>query len=123
VRVLVATDVASRGLDIDSLPYVVNFELPNVAEDYVHRIGRTGRAGNEGRAVSLICDDEFHLLRKIERLLKQSIDQDVVPGYEPSFNMAAHQSREQKPAKPRRRNNNRRSNRQQRDNRVTSKVS
>jgi ATP-dependent RNA helicase RhlE len=123
VRVLVATDVASRGLDIDSLPYVVNYELPHAAEDYVHRIGRTGRAGNEGRAVSLICDDEFHLLRKIERLLKQSIDQDVVPGYEPSFNMAAHQSREQKPAKPRRRNNNRHSNRQQRDNRVTSKVS
>ncbi|WP_198805701.1 DEAD/DEAH box helicase [Leptolyngbya sp. BL0902] len=89
VRVLVATDVASRGIDIDQLPYVVNFELPNVAEDYVHRIGRTGRAGNEGRAVSLISDDELHLLSKIERMLKQPIDRDVVPGYEPSFDIKA----------------------------------
>ncbi len=85
VRVLVATDVASRGIDIDQLPYVVNFELPNVPEDYVHRIGRTGRAGNEGRAVSLISDDELPLLVNIERLLKQSLTQDVVAGYEPSF--------------------------------------
>ncbi|HIK45236.1 MAG TPA: DEAD/DEAH box helicase [Leptolyngbyaceae cyanobacterium M65_K2018_010] len=85
VRVLVATDVASRGIDIDQLPYVVNFELPNVAEDYVHRIGRTGRAGHEGRAISLISDDELHLLGKIERLLKQPLDRDIVPGYEPSF--------------------------------------
>lgn len=89
VRVLVATDVASRGIDIDQLPYVVNFELPNVAEDYVHRIGRTGRAGNEGRAVSLISDDELHLLSKIERMLKQSLDRDIVPGYEPSFDLKA----------------------------------
>jgi ATP-dependent RNA helicase RhlE len=107
VRVLVATDVASRGLDIDSLPYVVNYELPNAAEDYVHRIGRTGRAGNEGRAVSLICDEEYHLLRKIERLLKQPLEQDVVPGYEPSFNLQASRHSEQKPGKPRRRSNNR----------------
>ncbi|PZV08115.1 MAG: ATP-dependent RNA helicase RhlE [Leptolyngbya sp.] len=85
VRVLVATDVASRGIDIDQLPYVVNFELPNVPEDYVHRIGRTGRAGNEGRAVSLISDDELPLLISIERMLKQQITQDVVAGYEPSF--------------------------------------
>jgi ATP-dependent RNA helicase RhlE len=89
VRVLVATDVASRGIDIDQLPYVVNFELPNVAEDYVHRIGRTGRAGNEGRAVSLISDDELHLLSKIERMLKQPLDRDIVPGYEPSFDIKA----------------------------------
>ena len=85
VRVLVATDVASRGIDIDQLPYVVNFELPNVPEDYVHRIGRTGRAGNEGRAISLISDDELPLLVSIERLLKKSLTQDIVPGYEPSF--------------------------------------
>ena len=87
VRVLVATDVASRGLDIDQLPYVVNFDLPNVAEDYVHRIGRTGRAGNEGRAVSLICGDEIHLLKKIEQMLDCPISQDIVPGYEPSFSI------------------------------------
>jgi ATP-dependent RNA helicase RhlE len=68
-RVLVATDIAARGLDIDGLPHVVNFELPNVAEDYVHRIGRTGRAGASGEAVSLVCPDERSLLRAIERLL------------------------------------------------------
>ncbi|MEB3356872.1 MAG: DEAD/DEAH box helicase [Synechococcales bacterium] len=84
VRVLVATDVASRGLDIDQLPYVVNFDLPQVPEDYVHRIGRTGRAGNEGRAVSLVCDEEYPLLRDIEQLLNQTLTQSVVPGYEPT---------------------------------------
>ncbi|MEL6855084.1 MAG: DEAD/DEAH box helicase [Cyanobacteria bacterium J06607_13] len=83
VRVLVATDIAARGLDIDLLPHVVNFELPNVAEDYVHRIGRTGRAGNEGQAVSLVCVDEKALLRGIERLLKREIPKEVIPGYEP----------------------------------------
>ncbi|RZM82250.1 DEAD/DEAH box helicase [Leptolyngbya iicbica] len=83
VRVLVATDVAARGLDIDELPHVVNFDLPNVAEDYVHRIGRTGRAGNEGDAVSLVCVDEHYLLRNIERLLKRDIPSTIVPGYEP----------------------------------------
>ncbi|PSN16786.1 ATP-dependent RNA helicase RhlE [filamentous cyanobacterium CCT1] len=104
VRVLVATDVASRGIDIDQLPYVVNFELPNVPEDYVHRIGRTGRAGNEGRAVSLISDDELPLLMGIERLLKQSITQDVVPGYEPSFSSDTTTVRAAgAPGKPRRR--------------------
>jgi ATP-dependent RNA helicase RhlE len=103
VRVLVATDVASRGLDIDQLPYVVNFELPNVAEDYVHRIGRTGRAGNEGRAVSLICDDEVHLLRKIERMLDQPLSHDVIPGYEPSFSIKTKKQAQRKPPKPRRR--------------------
>ena len=104
VRVLVATDVASRGIDIDQLPYVVNFELPNVPEDYVHRIGRTGRAGNEGRAVSLISDDELPLLMGIERLLKQAITQDVVPGYEPSFSSDTTTVRAAgAPSKPRRR--------------------
>ncbi|MGD1860140.1 MAG: DEAD/DEAH box helicase [Leptolyngbyaceae cyanobacterium] len=83
VRVLVATDVAARGLDIDELPHVVNFDLPNVAEDYVHRIGRTGRAGNEGDAVSLVCVDEHYLLNNIERLLKRNIPSAVIPGYEP----------------------------------------
>jgi ATP-dependent RNA helicase RhlE len=84
VRVLVATDVASRGLDIDQLPHVVNFELPNVPEDYVHRIGRTGRAGNVGRAVSLVCSDEYPFLKDIERLLNQTLASYVVPGYEPT---------------------------------------
>ena len=83
VRVLVATDIAARGLDIDALPHVVNYELPNVAGDYVHRIGRTARAGRDGHAVSLVCIDERQLLVDIERLLGMEIQQAVVPGYEP----------------------------------------
>ncbi len=83
VRILVATDIAARGLDIDRLPHVVNFELPNVPEDYVHRIGRTARAGQDGHAVSLVCVDEHKLLRDIERLLGCDIDQEIIPGYEP----------------------------------------
>lgn len=83
VRVLVATDIAARGLDIDQLPHVVNFELPNVPEDYVHRIGRTGRAGNEGEAVSLVCVDEIKLLRDIERLLKSEVPKVSIEGFEP----------------------------------------
>ncbi len=83
VRVMVATDIAARGLDIDSLPYVVNYELPHVPEDYVHRIGRTARAGRAGHAVSLVCIDEEKLLKEIERLLKGGIEKVVVPGYEP----------------------------------------
>ena len=82
VRVLVATDLAARGLDIDRLPHVVNYELPNVPEDYVHRIGRTARAGNEGSAVSLVCVDELKLLRDIENLLGTKIEKEFVPGYE-----------------------------------------
>jgi ATP-dependent RNA helicase RhlE len=83
VRVLVATDIAARGLDIDQLPHVVNFELPNVPEDYVHRIGRTGRAGNEGEAMSLVCVDEHKLLRDIDRLLKSEIPKVAIDGFEP----------------------------------------
>ncbi len=83
IRVLVATDIAARGLDIDQLPHVVNFELPNVAEDYVHRIGRTGRAGNEGEAMSLVCVDELKLLKDIERLIKKDIPSVTFEGYEP----------------------------------------
>ncbi|WP_029770417.1 DEAD/DEAH box helicase [Pseudogulbenkiania sp. MAI-1] len=82
LQVLVATDIAARGLDIDQLPHVVNFELPNVPEDYVHRIGRTGRAGNEGEAVSLVCVDEFKFLKDIEKLIKMSIPQFTIPGFE-----------------------------------------
>ncbi len=83
VRILVATDIAARGLDIDKLPHVVNFELPHVPEDYVHRIGRTARAGQDGHAVSLVCVDEEKLLRDIERMLKFQIDKQIVPGFEP----------------------------------------
>ncbi len=86
VRVLVATDVAARGLDIEQLPHVVNFEAPNVPEDYVHRIGRTGRAGYTGEATSLICVDEHKLLREIEKLLGYDIPQVVIAGYEPDRN-------------------------------------
>jgi ATP-dependent RNA helicase RhlE len=82
VAVLVATEVASRGLDIDGLPHVVNFELPTVPQDYVHRIGRTGRAGMEGDAVSLVCIDEDNLLRDVETLLRQPIRREVIPGFE-----------------------------------------
>ena len=81
--VLVATDIAARGIDIDQLPHVVNFEMPNVPEDYVHRIGRTGRAGAQGEAISLVCVDEEIFLKDIERLIKRSIPREVVPGFEP----------------------------------------
>lgn len=82
-RILVATDVAARGLDIEKLPMVINFELPMVAEDYVHRIGRTGRAGEEGAAVSFVSACEHKLMRDIERLLKLTIEFDVADGFEP----------------------------------------
>ena len=84
LQVLVATDIAARGLDIDQLPHVVNFELPNVPEDYIHRIGRTGRAGKGGEALSLVCVDEQELLRNIERLLNRKIQSEAIPGYEPN---------------------------------------
>jgi len=83
INVLVATDIAARGIDIDDLPHVVNFELPSVPEDYVHRIGRTGRAGASGEATSLVCIDEHKLLRDIERVLKREIEKRVLPGFEP----------------------------------------
>ncbi len=88
VRVLVATDIAARGLDIDHLPHVVNYELPNVPEDYVHRIGRTGRAGNNGEAISLVCCDEHKLLRDVELVLKHKITTVHLPGFEPDPSIA-----------------------------------
>jgi ATP-dependent RNA helicase RhlE len=83
LQVLVATDIAARGIDIDQLPHVVNYDLPNVPEDYVHRIGRTGRAGATGEAVSLVCVDENDMLKDIEKLIKQTLPREVIPGFEP----------------------------------------
>lgn len=87
--VLVATDIASRGIDIDQLPHVVNYDLPHVPEDYVHRIGRTGRAGANGEAISLVCVDEHDMLKDIEKLIKRSLVQEVVAGFEPDPNARA----------------------------------
>ena len=86
VKVLVATDIAARGLDIPLLPHVVNFELPNISEDYVHRIGRTGRAGADGQALSLVSADETTFLRDIEKLIGQKIEVEIVEGFEPDPN-------------------------------------
>ncbi len=104
IQVLVATDIAARGLDIKQLPHVVNFELPNVAEDYVHRIGRTGRAGEEGEAMSLVCIDELKQLKDIEKLIKRKIPQQTVPGFEPDPSIKAE------PTKSNRHSNQRRNN-------------
>ncbi len=83
VRVLVATDLAARGLDIEELPHVVNYDMPQVAEDYVHRIGRTGRAGSTGEAISLVSPEEQPLLLEIEKLLRRALEQTVIAGFEP----------------------------------------
>ena len=84
-RIMVATDVAARGLDIQKLPYVINFELPMVAEDYVHRIGRTGRAGEKGDAISFVCATEHQLMRDIQHLLKVEVEFEVADGFEPEI--------------------------------------
>src|SRR4029079_15069381 len=89
VEVMVATDIAARGIDIDQLPHVVNYDLPNVPEDYVHRIGRTGRAGADGEAISLVCVDEHEFLRDIEKLIRLSIPRAVIAGFEPDPNAVA----------------------------------
>ncbi|SMF55192.1 ATP-dependent RNA helicase RhlE [Alteromonadaceae bacterium Bs31] len=105
IRVLVATDIAARGLDIDQLPQVVNFDLPNVPEDYVHRIGRTGRAGSSGQAVSLVSADEFKQLSDIERLTKKLLRREYADGFEPvhelpESNLNTRPPRPKKPKKP-----------------------
>ncbi len=89
IRVLVATDIAARGIDIDQLPHVVNYELPNVPEDYVHRIGRTGRAGQSGEAVSLVCVDEHKLLKDIEKFIKSDIEKVDIEAFRPDPNIKA----------------------------------
>jgi len=101
-RVLVATDIAARGIDIDQLPQVVNFDLPNVAEDYVHRIGRTGRAGATGQAVSLVSHDEFKELSAIERLIGRVLEREYIVGFEPLNNLPESRldTRPIKPSRP-----------------------
>lgn len=111
LRVLVATDIAARGIDIDELPHVINFELPQVAEDYVHRIGRTGRAGSEGEAASLVCVDEHKLLRDIEKLTKNEIPREVIPGFEPDPNIKPEPIQKPRTGRPQ---NSRRAPRQKR---------
>jgi ATP-dependent RNA helicase RhlE len=101
IQVLVATDIAARGLDIDQLPHVINFDLPNVPEDYVHRIGRTGRAGASGEAISLVCADEIKQLVDIERLIGKHIERDYIGGFEPVHELPAS-PKVLKPVKPRR---------------------
>ncbi len=108
VSVLVATDIAARGIDIEQLPNVVNFELPNISEDYVHRIGRTGRAGNGGIASSLVCVDELEYLRGIEKLTKQKINKVTVKGFEPDMSIKPE------PINTGRRNNKQKNRRTQR---------
>ncbi len=102
VKILVATDVAARGLDIEQLPQVINFDLPTVAEDYVHRIGRTGRAGATGEAISLVSADEFNELKAIERLIKKVLPRKLIDGFEPNHNVPESRldNRPLKPKKP-----------------------
>lgn len=100
IRVLVATDIAARGLDIDQLPHVVNFELPNVAEDYVHRIGRTGRAGRSGEAVSLVSPDEEKLLKAIERMTRQKFEEGDLQGFVPPAQAELNSDRPERGARP-----------------------
>lgn len=104
VLVLVATDVAARGLDIDDLPHVINFELPHTPEDYIHRIGRTGRAGRQGTAISLVSADEVQYLVDIEKLIKLQVEQLVVPGFEPEsdyeYPPSGRRSRHRRPTAP-----------------------
>jgi len=112
VRVLVATDIAARGIDIDHLPHVVNFDLPQVAEDYVHRIGRTGRAGASGEAISLVSHDEYKLLVEIERLIKKEVPRKHLDGYQPLNDLPASKggsgnARPNKPRKPKKIHNQR----------------
>ncbi|WP_344926079.1 DEAD/DEAH box helicase [Aquimarina addita] len=111
IRVLVATDIAARGLDIPLLPHVINYELPNISEDYVHRIGRTGRAGASGEAISLVSDEEVDYVIGIEKLLGMTLPKDSIEGYEPSFTFDNSRGASKKKAKSRGNSNSNRNNR------------
>ena len=100
ITALVATDIAARGIDIDQLPHVVNYDLPNVPEDYVHRVGRTGRAGSNGVAISLVCIDELALLKDIEKLTKQTIPQEIIKGFEVDPSIGAQPIKATRQARP-----------------------
>jgi len=102
IQILVATDIAARGLDIDQLPQVVNFDLPNVAEDYIHRIGRTGRAGATGQAVSLVSADEFKQLSDIENLIQELLTRNFIEGFDPVHHLPESRLRQRSahPKKP-----------------------
>ncbi|MDZ8082715.1 MAG: DEAD/DEAH box helicase [Nostoc sp. DcaGUA01] len=102
LQVLVATDIAARGLDISELPHVVNYDLPHVPEDYVHRIGRTGRAGASGKAVSLVCGDEYHLLADIEKLIEQQLPFEVVSGFGGNSHTKPEQISDERKHRPKR---------------------
>ncbi len=101
LQVLVATDIAARGLDIVELPHVVNYELPNVPEDYVHRIGRTGRAGMSGEAVALVSSEEKSLLTDIERLIKRTLPRETIEGFDMAAALAASRTPEARAAEER----------------------
>lgn len=100
VRVLVATDVAARGIDINELPHVINFDLPKVAEDYIHRIGRTGRAGSQGEGISLVSADEVKLLSAIETLIRQTLVREVETGFIPTHKVPLTRQMRARPKKP-----------------------
>ena len=120
IRVLVATDIAARGLDIPLLPHVINFELPNVPEDYVHRIGRTGRAGASGEAISLVCSEETEYQKEIEKLLGKKLETKIIEGFEPTDEAPPKRAATQKKKKPKKNPNSRNSqsnNQKSRDNR------
>jgi ATP-dependent RNA helicase RhlE len=104
IRILVATDIASRGIDISGLPYVINYSLPSVSEDYIHRVGRTGRAGEYGHAISLVDEYDFTYLKEIEKLIKIKIDKEIIKGFELDPNIKpislSSQNKETQKSKP-----------------------